>query len=303
MSLRDLKVFVIAEILANTISEWTKLGAFRAIRRSVLDRPKATIALRKRDIGAYAAFCSTAPYILAWLITWSADRAGLLPPDPIQRAYTEIRKWDNEIAELKGESRVSCEETASLSVSAGRRCATLTTRMVEKLQNETSTIYREIQAFESARSAALSPILAAIVVFINAYVFTKMWLRSHPMHVRRLPEDADRVWRAYLLVMSTTMFIPHCIGAFILLFVDMMTRVEPWTAGSLSGSVLVAGGLPLSVCGVLGCYRLNEVLLDSKSWRIGNTWWIMVKSNAVTLIILSVFVIPILLIIFMPLLV
>lgn len=301
MSLRDFKVFVIAEVLATNFSEWTKLGAFRAIRRSVLDRPKAAIALRKRDIGAYAAFCSTAPYLLAWLITWSADRTNLLPPDPIQRAYAEIRTWNNELAELKGESRVSCEETSSLSASAGRRCTALTTRMVEKLQSETSTMHREIQAFESARSAALSPIFAAIVLFVNAFVFTKMWLSSHPMHRHRLPEDADRVRRAYLLVMSTTMFIPHCISALILVLVDIMTRAEPWTAGALSGSVLVAGGLPLAVCGVLGCYRLNEVLLDSKSWRIGNTWWIMFKSNAVTLAILTVFIIPILLIIFMPL--
>src|SRR5688572_4462001 len=126
MSLRDLKVFVGAEVLMNALSEWTKLGAFKAIRRGVLDRPKATIALRKRDIGAYAVFCGAAPYILAALVIWSADRANLLPPDPLQRAYAEIREWENEIAELRGESRVVCEEAASISPSAGRRCFTVT---------------------------------------------------------------------------------------------------------------------------------------------------------------------------------
>ena len=302
MSLRDFKVFVVAEVLKNTVSEWTKLGAFRAIRRTVLDRPRTTVALRKRDIGAYAAFCGTAPYILVALVIWSSDRANLLPPDPIQRAYAEIRKWDNEISELKGESRVSCEETASLSVSAGRRCLNLTSRMIEKLQNESTTMAREIRALESLRSASINSIFGAIIIFLNAFIFSKMWLRFHPMHLHGRSEDAGKVWRAYLLVMSTTMFIPNCIGALILLFVDIMTRVEPWTAGSLSGSVLLAGGLPLAVCGVLGCYRLNDVLLNSHSWRIGHTWWIMFLSNIVTLVIVSIIVVPILLILFMALL-
>ncbi|HVQ07409.1 MAG TPA: hypothetical protein VMS43_03135 [Allosphingosinicella sp.] len=301
MSLRDFKVFVAAEVLMSALSEWTKLGAFRAIRRGVLDRPKATIALRKRDIGAYAAFCGTAPYIFAALLIWSTDRANLLPPDPLQRAYAEIREWENETAELRGEARVQCEETSSLNASAGRRCFAATSRMLERIQNDSSTMHREIRVFESIKSASVNSILAAFVILLNALVFSRIWLRVHPIHIDRRPEDIGKVWRAYLLVMSTTMFIPNCIGALIFLAIDIMTRIEPWTAGSLSGSVFFAGVLPGAVCGVLGCYRLNEVLLHSSTWRIGHTWWIMLLSNIVTIILLSVIIVPVLVVIFMPL--
>jgi hypothetical protein len=294
MSLRDFKAFVAAELLSKAFSDWTKLGAFRAIRRGVLDRPKATIALRKRDIGAYALFCGTAPYLFAALVIWSADSAKLLPPDPLQRAYAEIRKWEIETAELKGESRVLCEKTATLDVSEGRRCFTVASRMIEGFQKESSTMYNEIKVFESIKSASINPILSAFVILFNAFVFSKVWLRFHPIHRHITSEDIGKVWRAYLLVMSTTMFIPNWIGAFIVLLVDIMTRIEPWTAGSVSGSVFFAGVLPLAVCAVLGGYRLNEVLLHSTSWRIGGTWWIMFVSNLITLIILGVLAIPVL---------
>jgi len=301
MSLRDFKAFVVAEVLVGAFSEWTKLGAFRRIRRSVLDRPKTTIALRKRDIGAYAVFCGTAPYILSALLIWSADRVNLLPPDPLQRTYAQIRQWENEAAELRGESRVLCEETASFSASAGRRCLAVTSRTLEGYEEEASTFYREMKVFESLKAASVNSIFAAVIILVNALVFSRMWLRFHPLHKQRSPEDVGKIWRTYLLVMSTTMFLPNCIGALILLTLDIVTRIEPWTAGALSGSVFVAGVLPTAVCAILGCYRLNEVLLRSSTWRIGDTWWIMFLSNVITIALLSVAVIPILVIIFMPL--
>ena len=301
MSLREFKAFVAPDVLASAFSEWTKLGAFRRIRRGVLDRPKSAIALRKRDIGMYAVFCGTAPYILAALIIWSAERTNLLPPNPLQRTYAQIREWEIETAELRGETRVMCERTASFDTSAGRQCFTATSRMLEGFQEESSNMRTEIQVFESLQTASINSVLGALIILINALVFSRMWLRSHPMHKRRSPEDLAKVWRTYLLVMSTTMFIPNCIGAFLLLTIDIVTRIEPWTAGSLSGSIFVAGVLPMAVCNVLGCYRLNEVLIGSSNWRIGNTWWIMALSNIITIALLSLVVVPLLVIIFMPL--
>jgi hypothetical protein len=266
-----------------------------------LDRPKVAIALRKRDIAAYAAFCGTAPYILAALLISSFDLTNILPPDSAERTKAEIRQWENELSELRGESRVTCETTASLNTSAGRRCFALTSRMIEELQGETETMRREVEVFESLRSAAVHSIFGVIVIFVNAFVFARIWHRVYPMHARRLPQDVGKVWRAYLLVMSTTMFIPNCVGAFIFILINIVTRVEPWTSGGLSGAMFVAGVLPAAVCGVLGSYRLNEVLLHSTNWRVGHTWWVMAVSNIVTLLVLSVVVVPVLMILFMPL--
>jgi len=78
------------------------------------------------------------------------------------------------------------------------------------------------------------------------------------------------------------MFIPNCIGAMIVLIVEVLTRFEPATMGPASSCLLFAGLLPFAACGVLGAYRLNWVLLDSSDWRTRKTWWIMLASNAVT---------------------
>ncbi|HEV2747992.1 MAG TPA: hypothetical protein VGW34_11925 [Allosphingosinicella sp.] len=283
MERRTFGVSASIDAIMTALPEWMKPGSFREIRKGILDRPKLTISKRRKHVGAYALFCATAPYLLVVSMIWAINLAGVLPSDPAQRMHEQVRAWEIEVAELRAEARMTCEITASSNPTAGRRCQALLPRMFDPLQETTETMRRDAKALEAARFGFFNAVAGAVAIILNAFFFTRLWLRFHPEHVQRRQEDVDKVWSAYLLVMATTMFIPNCIGATIVLLVEILTRLEPAAVGAASSWLLFAGLLPFAVCGVLGSYRLNWVLLESSDWRIRNTWWIMLASNAATI--------------------
>jgi len=163
--------------MMSALPEWMKPGSFREIRRGVLDRPKLTIAKRRKHVGAYALFCATAPYLFVVSLIWAIDLTGVLPSDPAQRMHEQVRAWETEITELRAEARITCESTASANPSAGRRCGALLPRMFDPLQETAKAMGRDAKAFEAARFGFFNAVAGAVALILNAFFFTRLWLR------------------------------------------------------------------------------------------------------------------------------
>lgn len=273
---------IVGQLIGLITPNWIKFKKFREIRSGVLDRPKATVASRRRHIAGYAVFCTAMPYLLAFSLPWVGEFAGVLPPDRLQQTYLEAQVQIREFAELRSDARAMCRNIQIADEPGGARCSRLMMRMTDGLDAEAELILHEIETFKAVQTGALSFFAAVIAVIISMYVFPRIWLKNNPRHAADSIEDREYVKRAYLLIMSTTLFLPNCIAAFILLVANILSRYEAAGLIAFSGWLTNVSALPLLVAGILGSYRLNEILLGTNNWRIGKTWWILLKCNAIT---------------------
>jgi hypothetical protein len=287
------------EIADAILPEWIRPKTYIEIRRSVLDRPRQAVAKRRKYVHRYAVFCATAPYAFVASLLWLADFSRALPPDPLEQHLATIRTLEKELIEISTEGRLDCEAIEQVNRSQGKRCAQLNIRTVNSLQGELDEAQEEIQAYVVLRAAVTNVMVAALMFLLNAIVFARVWLRFYPARLEVTGSDRKRITRAYLLVMSTTMFIPNCIGAFVFAGINLLSRYDLFAAQSISGWLLMTGLLPFVACGVLGSYRINDVLLNTSSWRVGKTWAIFLISNSITMIFASVLLLVLIAILFL----
>ena len=287
----------LGQILGTMFVDFAQLRRFREMRASILDHPKTAIANRRHNIGIYAVFCATAPYLLSFFLVWAADASNLIPPDGLEKAQREAVRTQHDLIEFEAESRAFCESMRTLSEYRSRRCAEQAARMAEGHRSEIELNLRQIEAFRSVQQSSVTFVIAAIAIWIGAFVFPRIWLRLNPLHATNSDEDIERVRRTYLLIISTTIFIPNCIGATVLLVGNVLNRYDSIFAIILSGWLVTVGLLPFVVGGVLGGYRLNQVLLNRSNWRMGNAWLVLLISNGITALAMAIFAIIFLIII------
>jgi hypothetical protein len=287
------------EALHNVWPEWLKLGTYQDIRRSVLDAPRKAISQRRRYVRRYAIFCATFPYALASTFIWVGDHTGLFPPSTVQQQYADIARWEKELVRAGARFRQSCQDLAVVKPNTAGACNGWGEQYEAAQEKEIEALRDELKAFETAKAAASSSVLGALIMLISSQAFSRLWLRFNPSHFSRTVEDTQRVRRAYLLVMATTSFIPTCIGACVLVLADLISRSTTSAFLVLSEWLTITGFLPFAVCGVVGSYRLNHVLLGETNWGMGRTWWVMLLSNVVTLAIISFLIAPAVLLLFL----
>lgn len=278
--------------LDEILPDWLKPKTYWEIRKSVLDRPRHAVGNRRKYVYRYAIFCATAPYAVASLLIWTADFTHIVPPDALEKHLADIKSQERELIELMAESRLFCERLTTANAPGEKRCLDTTRRMSDGFQKDIDRMQKEAKAFSTLKTSLTSSSLLAIASLLGAYIFAKVWLRFYPAHVQTTTDDIRYIARAYLLVMSTTMLIPNCIGATVFFITEILGRLDASAAVMLSSWLVVVGILPFAVCGVLGSYRLNDVLLSSHSWRIGRTWLVFLISNLLaTIIFVPVFVV------------
>jgi hypothetical protein len=276
------KTIDLKEALESTLPDWLKPKTYIEIRKGVLDRPRQTIAARRRYVYRYAAFCATAPYALAAALLWIADFTHVIPPDNLAQHMAMISSQEKELVLMSAESAALCDRLTDLNLSDGKRCNKALERTREALQKEIDQLRNEAKSFSAIKATMANSIIAVIIFLLGAFIFSRVWLRFYPEHMKTTHDDIKTVSRAYLLVMSTTMFVPNCIGAAVGMLVNILERIDTAVAGAVSGWVVFAGLTPFAVCGVLGCYRLNYVLLNTHSWPVGKTWLVLLISNMIT---------------------
>jgi hypothetical protein len=226
--------------------------------------------------------------LLLILITAVWDATGVLPRSTLQKGFEYAQANEEDIEDVSATVRFMCKDFKNEFVVSDRTCKHLGDNVLNMRRNvEGLRTQLNATRFLSDVFSKGTIILSTILLLLSSFVFGRLWYRFYPMHLHPRPEDLEGIRRVYLLTMATTMFIPNCFAAAIFLLMDVAGRFDIDFLLALSGWVIAAAALPAMVCGILGSYRINAILLNHSHWRVGKTWAIFLISNLATSFLFS----------------